>query len=78
MKSGILLLLTSLAAVMASPTPQDGETAAIVERATCKHPGECRWNNSGQCEYHCDGYGGFDFMQDCGWLRGRCCCNKSG
>ncbi|KAK4102841.1 hypothetical protein N658DRAFT_494903 [Parathielavia hyrcaniae] len=90
MKAAAILLLTTIAAaVTASPTPQTGDTAAaaavaernpleeIVQRATCKHPGECGWLNSGQCEYHCDGYGGFDFMQDCGWKRKRCCCNRS-
>ncbi|KAK4125186.1 hypothetical protein N657DRAFT_644023 [Parathielavia appendiculata] len=86
MKSAVFLLFTSIAAVMASPTPPTGDATTIaernpleeiVQRATCRHPGECGWFNSGQCEYHCDGYGGFDFMQGCGWKRKRCCCNKS-
>jgi hypothetical protein len=74
MKSYLVLFVTALATTaLASPYPEAG----LEERATCKHPGECGWTNSGQCEYHCDGYGGFDFMQDCGWKRKRCCCNKA-
>ncbi|KAK3293840.1 uncharacterized protein B0H64DRAFT_442943 [Chaetomium fimeti] len=77
MKVNTFLVLTPLATVMASPTPQVGDTTVsernplegIVQREICRHPGECGWFNSGQCEYHCDGYGGFDFMEDCGWKR---------
>lgn len=85
MKSGIFLLFTSVVTVMASPTPQVGETNImernpledIVQRASCKHPSRCSWFNSGGCEDYCDGYGGFDYMKGCGFRRKRCCCNKS-
>ncbi|KAL2016692.1 hypothetical protein VTK56DRAFT_3194 [Thermocarpiscus australiensis] len=80
MKAAAILLFTSIAAVIASPTPAVGETTVVernpleelVARAECKHPGPCGWLNSGQCEYQCDGYGGFKYMQGCGWGRKRC------
>ena len=78
MKTSFALLLATAAAVLASPTPADTSSAEtgplLVAREKCYHPGECGWTNSGQCEYHCDGYGGFMYMQGCGWGRKRCCC----
>lgn len=80
MKTSIAVLLVSaFAGALASPTPEAGTSSAnrsplLGAREVCNHPGECGWFNSGQCEYHCDGYGGFQYMQSCGWLRKRCCC----
>jgi hypothetical protein len=68
----IALAAAALASTaLASPFPTPAELA---ERDTCNHPGHCGWFESGQCEYDCDGYGGFTKMQSCGWGRKRCCC----
>lgn len=75
MKTSFAILLTAVAGVLASPTGTSStERSPLVAREQCFHPGECGWANSGQCEYHCDGYGGFMYMQGCGWGRKRCCC----
>ncbi|KAI5805672.1 hypothetical protein EDC01DRAFT_640036 [Geopyxis carbonaria] len=72
MKTSIILLVTALAvSVLASP---QAEGLKLAEREVCNHPGPCSRTESGQCEYHCDGYGGFQYMQGCGWFRKRCCC----
>ncbi|KAF5018013.1 hypothetical protein F66182_10039 [Fusarium sp. NRRL 66182] len=73
MKTSVAYLLTFLAAtVLATPFPDPSQLLSA--REVCNHPGECGWFESGQCEYHCDGYGGFQYMQECGWGRKRCCC----
>lgn len=72
MKSQLVVLFSGLiATIKASPNPN-----TFVPREHCNHPGECGWFNSGQCGYHCDGYGGYEHMQSCGWVRKRCCCRK--
>ncbi|ELQ38259.1 hypothetical protein MCOR27_004493 [Pyricularia oryzae] len=81
MKTYTAILVAVLAAVTtitAAPatSPVEQPFANIVAREQCFHPGECGWTRSGQCEYHCDGYGGFMYMQGCGWGRKRCCCAK--
>jgi len=72
----ILALSTVLSAVMASPHSL-ADSGLLVGREQCRHPGGCGWLNSGQCEEHCDGYGGFEYMQGCGWGRKRCCCAEA-
>jgi len=53
----ILVLLTTLASttlaspVNSSPNPKPAD--ALASREVCYHPGECGWDQSGQCEYHC-------------------------
>lgn len=75
MKSYITIVLAILATgVISSPHP---DPMTLAQREVCNHPGECGWTESGQCEYHCDGYGGFQYMQSCGWARKRCCCVES-
>ncbi|PGH27774.1 hypothetical protein AJ80_00562 [Polytolypa hystricis UAMH7299] len=76
MKSYLVILVAALSAgVLATPHP--ALNPLLQGREVCNHPGECGWFESGQCEYHCDGYGGFQYMQDCGWRRKRCCCVKA-
>ena len=80
MKSTLLFLVAAFTtAVVANPVsanPAHAVPRELQNREQCFHPSECKWTNSGQCEYHCDGYGGFMYMQGCGWGRKRCCCAK--
>jgi hypothetical protein len=83
MKTSVVIFLASLAtSVLSAPSAEPNQSPAdvlpsgLVTREQCFHPGECGWAQSGQCEYHCDGYGGFMYMQGCGWGRKRCCCAK--
>ena len=77
MKSYILILAAAFTtSVLGSPYPVPGLTTDLESRGQCYHPSECKWTNSGQCEYHCDGYGGFMYMQGCGLGRKRCCCGE--
>lgn len=72
MKCQLFIVVASFAlSVLSSPHP---DLTSLAAREVCNHPGECSWTESGQCEYHCDGYDGFQYMQDCGWGRKRCCC----
>lgn len=59
-----MVIVTALAAAVAAipaseafPVPKE-----LQVREQCFHPGECGWWKSGQCEYHCDGYGGFMYV----------------
>ncbi|RSL46487.1 hypothetical protein CEP54_013823 [Fusarium duplospermum] len=73
MKLTVSAFISALVAgALATPFPHG--TNLVSPREVCNHPGECGWFESGQCEYHCDGYGGFQYMQSCGWGRKRCCC----
>ncbi|KAM5350742.1 hypothetical protein ACJ41O_007247 [Fusarium nematophilum] len=69
MKFAAAFITALVSGALASPFPDPANL--LQSREICNHPGECGWFESGQCEYHCDGYGGFQYMQDCGWARKR-------